>query len=195
MRWGGGPPHEEVVAEKFVPSLESLSSLGFVEKNLGCPEHFAGMSQTPGGVQKVCAKKVHAHLAFPREKKGREEVLENPLSELENFARLLLKTFSEEALALKSLLSMSPKGIRNKASLPKCAKKNGAILCGWGGECYAQFFQGLNMRDFLAIKNLRNGQVSLIFGVPKFCAFWRLVLYLFKVQVEAKSAKIRDTKN
>ena len=56
-RWGGGLPREGVVAEKFVPSLESLSSLGFEEKNLGCPGNFAGMSQTPGGVQKVCAKK------------------------------------------------------------------------------------------------------------------------------------------
>ena len=56
-RWGGGFPLEGVVAEKFVPSLESLSSLGFEERNLQCPGNFAGMSQTPGGVQKVCAKK------------------------------------------------------------------------------------------------------------------------------------------
>ena len=42
-----------VVAEKFMPSLESLSSLGFEERNLGCPGNFAGMSRTPGGVQKV----------------------------------------------------------------------------------------------------------------------------------------------
>ena len=39
-----------------MPSLESLSSLGFDERNLGCPGNFAGMSRTPGGVQKVCAK-------------------------------------------------------------------------------------------------------------------------------------------
>ena len=62
-RWGGGLPREGVVAENFVPSLESLSSLGFGERNLGCPGNFAGMSRTPGGVQKVCAKKVRAH--FP----------------------------------------------------------------------------------------------------------------------------------
>ena len=55
-RWGGGLPREGVVAEKFVPSLESLSSLGFEERNLGCPGSFAGMSRTPGGVQKVCAR-------------------------------------------------------------------------------------------------------------------------------------------
>ena len=62
-RWGGGLPREGVVAEKFVPSLESLSSLGFEERNLGCPENFAGMSRTLGGVQKVCAKKVCAHVS------------------------------------------------------------------------------------------------------------------------------------
>ena len=55
--WGGGLPREGVVVEEFVPSLESLSSLGLEERNLGCPGNVAGMSQTPGGVQKVCAKK------------------------------------------------------------------------------------------------------------------------------------------
>ena len=64
-RWGGGLPREGVVAENFVPALESLSSLGFEERNLGCPGNFAGMSRTPGGVQKVCAKKVRAHFSFP----------------------------------------------------------------------------------------------------------------------------------
>ena len=55
-RWGGGLPLEGVVAENFVPALESLSSMGFEERNLGCPGNLAGMSRTPGGVQKVCAK-------------------------------------------------------------------------------------------------------------------------------------------
>ena len=64
-RWGGGLPREGVVAEKFVLSLESLSSLGFGERNLGCPENFAGMSQTPWGVQKLCAEKVRVHFSFP----------------------------------------------------------------------------------------------------------------------------------
>ena len=41
--------------------LESLSSLGFEERNLGCPENFAGISRTPAGLQKVCAKKVCVH--------------------------------------------------------------------------------------------------------------------------------------
>ena len=62
-RWGGGLPREGEVAKKFVPSLESLSSLGFEGRNLGCPWNFAGMSRTPAGVQKVSAKKVRAH--FP----------------------------------------------------------------------------------------------------------------------------------
>ena len=54
---GWGLPHEGVVAEKFVLSLGSLSSLGFEERNLGCPGNFARISRTPRGVQKVCAKK------------------------------------------------------------------------------------------------------------------------------------------
>ena len=53
--------------KKFVPSLESLCSLGFEERNLGCRGNFAGMSRTPGDVQKVCAKKVRAHFSFPRQ--------------------------------------------------------------------------------------------------------------------------------
>ena len=65
-RWGGGLPREGVGVENFVPSLESLSSLGFEERNLGCPGNFAGTSRTPGGVQKVCAKKVRAHFSFPK---------------------------------------------------------------------------------------------------------------------------------
>ena len=58
-------PREGAVAEKFVLSLESLSSLGFEERNLGCPGNFAGMSRTLGGVQKVCANKGRAHFSFP----------------------------------------------------------------------------------------------------------------------------------
>ena len=63
-RWGGGLRREWVVAEKFVLSLESLSSLGFEEKNLGCPGNAAGMSRTPGGVQKVFANKKTSSCAF-----------------------------------------------------------------------------------------------------------------------------------
>ena len=72
-RWGGGLPREGVVAEKFAPSLESLSSLGFEEFNLGCPGNFAGMSRTPGGVQKsLCRKKVRAHFSFPKSATGKK---------------------------------------------------------------------------------------------------------------------------
>ena len=65
--WGGGLPPERAGIEKFVPSLKSLSSLGFKfeERNMGCPGNFAGMSRTLGGVQKVCAEKAHAHFLFP----------------------------------------------------------------------------------------------------------------------------------
>ena len=56
-QWGGGLLREGVVAEKSVPSLESSSSLGFEERNVGCPANFAGRCQTPWGVQKVSAKK------------------------------------------------------------------------------------------------------------------------------------------
>ena len=64
-RWGGGLPRERVVAEKFVPSLESLSSLGFEERNLGCPGNFAGMSQTCGVFKNFVHKKGCAHFSFP----------------------------------------------------------------------------------------------------------------------------------
>ena len=67
--WGGGLPPEGVGVEKFVPSLESLSSLGFGERNLGCPGNFAGMSRIPGGVPKICAKKVRVHFSFPNSAK------------------------------------------------------------------------------------------------------------------------------
>ena len=49
-----------------MPSLESLCfSLGFEGGNLGCPGNLAGMSRTPGAVQKVCAKNICAHFSFP----------------------------------------------------------------------------------------------------------------------------------
>ena len=50
--WGGALPLEGVVIEKFLPSLESLLSLGFEGGNLGCPGNFA--VPDPWGVQKVC---------------------------------------------------------------------------------------------------------------------------------------------
>ena len=46
-RWGGGLPREGVVSKKLVLSLESLSALGFEERNLGCLGYSARMSRTP----------------------------------------------------------------------------------------------------------------------------------------------------
>ena len=57
-----------VVAEKFAPSLESLSSLGFEERNLGCAGNFVGMSRTP----EVCAKEVRPHFFVPYQRKFAE---------------------------------------------------------------------------------------------------------------------------
>ena len=39
-RWGGGLPPEGVGVESFVPSLESLSSLGFEERQSGMSREF-----------------------------------------------------------------------------------------------------------------------------------------------------------
>ena len=44
-----------------MPSLETLSSLGFEERSLGCPGNFAGMSRTSGVLKKLVQKKVPAH--------------------------------------------------------------------------------------------------------------------------------------
>ena len=65
--WGGGLPREGVGVEKFVPSLESLSSLGLEGGGpwdvpgivLGCP-------RPPASVQKVSAKKVRVHFSVAK---------------------------------------------------------------------------------------------------------------------------------
>ena len=49
----------------FPPSRKFVFSLGFEGENLGCPGNFAGMSRTPGDVQKVCAKKGCVDFPFP----------------------------------------------------------------------------------------------------------------------------------
>ena len=54
---GGGLPREGVVVKKFVPSLESLSSLGLEGRDLGCPGNFAGMSRDPWGCSKSLFQK------------------------------------------------------------------------------------------------------------------------------------------
>ena len=60
-RWGGGLPREGVVAEKFVRSLESLSSL----EESGVSQNFGRDVPDPWRCSKVCAKKVGAHFSFP----------------------------------------------------------------------------------------------------------------------------------
>ena len=53
-----GLPCEGVVAKNFVLSLESSSSLGFEERNLGCPGNFLPGCPGPLGVlQKFVLKK------------------------------------------------------------------------------------------------------------------------------------------
>ena len=54
---GGGLLREGVVAKNFVLSLESLSSFGFEERNLGCPGNFAGCPGPLGVFQKFVLKK------------------------------------------------------------------------------------------------------------------------------------------
>ena len=55
---GWGLPRDGVVAEKFVPSLESLSSLGLEERNLDVPGILPGRDvPDPCGCSKVCGKK------------------------------------------------------------------------------------------------------------------------------------------
>ena len=54
--WLPGGPREGVLAEKFAPALESLSSLGFQERNLRCSGNLAGMSRNSGVFQKFVPK-------------------------------------------------------------------------------------------------------------------------------------------
>ena len=64
MGWGssirrGGGRKVRALPRKFV-------FLGLRREESGMSRGFCGMSRTPGGVQKVCANKVHAHFSFPR---------------------------------------------------------------------------------------------------------------------------------
>ena len=56
-RWGGGFPREGVVAEKFVPSLESLSSLGSKRGIWDVPGILPGCPGPPGVFKKFVQKK------------------------------------------------------------------------------------------------------------------------------------------
>ena len=64
-RVGWGSSTRRAGGRKVRASLESLFSLGFEGENLGCPGSFAGISRTPGGVQKVCAKQTKVFCSAP----------------------------------------------------------------------------------------------------------------------------------
>ena len=85
--WGGGLPRGGVVVEKFVPSLESLSCLGLEGRNLGCPGNVVGISRTPGGVQKVCAKTVRVNFSFLSRARFRPESGKKKTSKHKHFGR------------------------------------------------------------------------------------------------------------
>ena len=55
---GGGLPREGAGVEKFVPSLESLFSLGFEGGNLGRPENLPGRPGPLGVFKKFVQKKL-----------------------------------------------------------------------------------------------------------------------------------------
>ena len=54
-----------MVAEKFVPALESLSSLDFEERNLGGPGNLLGCPALLGVFKKFAQKKIRVHFSFP----------------------------------------------------------------------------------------------------------------------------------
>ena len=59
---GGGLPRKGVVVEKFVPSLESLSSLGLEGRNLGMSREFCWDVLDPRGLSKSLCKKKFARI-------------------------------------------------------------------------------------------------------------------------------------
>ena len=63
MGWGSSTRRGGGRKVRALP--RNFATLGFEERNLGCPGNFAGMSRIPGGVQKMCAKKVRAHFSLP----------------------------------------------------------------------------------------------------------------------------------
>ena len=66
-RWGGGLPREGVVAENLVPSLESLSSLGFEAKGgiWDVPGFLPGCPGPLAAFKKVVQKKLCAQSFVP----------------------------------------------------------------------------------------------------------------------------------
>ena len=144
----GGLPREGVMVEKFVPSLESLSSLGFEGKNLGCPGIFAGMSRTPGGVQKVGAKKVRAHFSFPR--LGRSAPPKLPTGLLP-FELLGLRQGKNNKLKKKNILWPKMAHLGTPVLIPKSPRKSlcGSLFCVLSQEMrHINFFLGAKVGGF-----------------------------------------------
>ena len=89
-QWGGGLPREGVVAKKFVPSLESLSSLGFEERNLGCPGFLPGCPGPLGVFKKFVQK---SSCSFLAPKKNRTNSTKNVYQQFEGLqGHCLVKT-------------------------------------------------------------------------------------------------------
>ena len=107
-----------VVAKNFVPALETLSSLGFEERNPGCPGNFAGMSRTPGGVQKVCAKKLRAHFSFP-----------NSLLHMNDADIALQVSIGTDAVEARPLSSEPPCSLERHACMYACAIVSSPYQC------------------------------------------------------------------
>ena len=63
MGWGSSTRRGGGRKVRALP--RSVSSLGLEGRSLACPGNFARMSQTPGGVQKVCANKVCVYFSTP----------------------------------------------------------------------------------------------------------------------------------
>ena len=64
MGWGSSTRRGGGRKVRALP--RSLSSLGFRREESGCPRNFAGMSRTPGGVQKACAKQSSCAFFVPQ---------------------------------------------------------------------------------------------------------------------------------
>ena len=86
----GGLPLEGVVAENFVPALESLSSLGFRREEFGMSREFCGMSRTPAGCSKsLCEENfVRIFRSLDRERDCKARDLANKAISQKNSRRL-----------------------------------------------------------------------------------------------------------
>ena len=167
-RWGGGLPLERLVAENFVPALESLSSLGFEERNLGCPGNVAGMSRTPGGVQKVCAlfREIIPQNEFcPNFSAWRYEFRCEFLREFQDEYFRSILTFVERVRMMMKNSSRNPQQNSQPNSQGQSEEKFTDFFC-WAGAvsifvfccffCISGFGRFLGSYQACGIVNLRN---------------------------------------